>query len=364
MSKKVINPSQRIDNQFKMIRVAVAIGIALILTFLVISYVTEDPQATMKAFVMGPFSTVTRMGYILEKMTPLLFTGIGVSIMYAGSQINMAAEGAFFLGAVAASYAAIKFSLPMGLHPIITVMVGSFVGSIVTSIPALMYIKFKALPVVSSLMVNYVAQFLGLFIINYVIYDPSAGYMASLPFKETTLLPKIIANTNVHLGLIIAIIFVVIAYLFLMKSKTGYEIRIMGKNPNFAKYSGINVNKTILICQIIGGGLAGMGGAIEQIGMYNRFQYQGLSGHGFDGIMIAILARYNPKFIPLAAFFLAYIRVGADIMQRASDVPVEIVSIIQAIIIIFIAAERFLDGWKHKRIVQASENAMQLKEAK
>ncbi len=355
MSKKIINPTQKIENNFKVIRVAIAISIALILTFLIVNYVSVDPMETMKAFMFGPFSSLSRFGYILEKMTPLLFTGVGVSIMYAGSQFNMAAEGAFFLGGVGASYIAIKLGLPYGIHPVVVVMFGTIVGALVTAIPALMYIKLKALPVVTSLMVNYIAQFLGLFIINYVIFDPSAGYMASQLFKETALLPKILPGTNVHLGLIIAIIVVVVAYLFLMKSKGGYEIRMLGKNSNFSLYSGMNVDKTILVAQLIGGGLAGMGGAIEQMGMFTRFQFQGLTGHGFDGIMIAILARYNPKFVPVAAFFLAYVRVGADIMQRTSDVPVEIVSIIQAIIIIFIAAERFLDTWKRKAIVRASE---------
>ena len=105
----------------------------------------------------------------------------------------------------------------------------------------------------------------------------------------------------------------------------------------------------------MGGFIAGIGGAVEQLGMYNRFQYQALSNHGFDGIMIAILARYNPKFVPLAALFLAYIRVGADVMARTSDVPVEIVNIIQAVVIMFVAAERFLERWRHRQIVSSSQ---------
>ena len=114
----------------------------------------------------------------------------------------------------------------------------------------------------------------------------------------------------------------------------------------------------------MGGILAGLGGATEILGMYTRFQYQSLPQFGFDGIMIAILSRYNPMYVPIASLFLAYIRVGADIMSRRTDVPIEIVAVVQAIIIILIAAEMFLEKWKHKKIVENSQKELALKEEK
>ncbi len=113
----------------------------------------------------------------------------------------------------------------------------------------------------------------------------------------------------------------------------------------------------------MGGILAGMGGAVEVLGMYKRFQYQSLTNHGFDGIMIGIMANYNPKMLPLAALFLAYIRAGADSMQRTSDVPVELANIMIAVIVIMIVAEKFLYKMKHKRIVAAAQKKLEEKEA-
>ena len=102
-----------------------------------------------------------------------------------------------------------------------------------------------------------------------------------------------------------------------------------------------------------------MGGAVEVLGMYKRFQYQALTNHGFDGIMIGIMAANNPKALPLAALFLAYIRVGADCMQRSSDVPVELANIMISVIVIMIVAERFLYKMKHKRIVAAAQKELE-----
>lgn len=353
--------SKKIEQRFRIIRMMVAIAIALVMAFILVCFVSETPVETMGNFLFGPFQSVRRIGNVVEIMTPLLFTGVSVSIMYACNQINMASEGAFFLGGIAASYVAVTYALPRGVHPLLCILAGGLIGSVVCGIPALLYVKRRALPVVSSLMINYVALYLGLLIVNYVIRDPQAGYLCSYEFADTAVLPDLFSKTNVHFGLIIAVLVLIFGYLYLYKSKWGYSIRIIGKNPNFAKYSGMSVMGTILGCQLVGGFIAGMGGAVEQLGMYNRFQYQALSNHGFDGVLIAILAHYNPKFVAPAALFLAYIRVGADIMARTSDVPVEIVFIIQAIIIIFVAAERFLENWKHREIVKASQSELAVK---
>lgn len=355
-------PTKKIEQEFHIIRLIVAILIALCISFLAVSLVTTEPLETMSNLLIGPLKTIRRMGNVVEMMIPLMFTGVSVSIMYSCNQINMASEGAFFLGGVASSYFAVTFMLPRGIHPIVCIIVGGIAGSIICGIPALLFVRNRALPVVSSLMINYVALYLGLFIINYIIRDPQAGYLCSYKFAETAILPKLFSKTNIHFGLVIAAIVIVLGYYYLYRSKCGYSIRIIGKNEKFAKYSGISIMSTIVGCQLLGGFIAGIGGAVEQLGMYNRFQYQQLSNHGFDGVLIAILAQYNPKFVPLAALFLAYIRVGADVMARTSDVPVEIVNIIQAIIIIFVAAERFLETWKHKKIVASSQIKMQPKE--
>lgn len=349
----------KIESRFELFRVLISISIALLLTFLILILVSADAGGTLVEFVVGPFRSVNRFGNIVESMIPLIFTGTAVSIMYSAKQINLGSEGAFFLGGVLTAYVATEWILPMGVHPVVAMLAGGIIGAIVTGIPAIMFVKFNALPVVSSLMINYVALYLGLFIVNYFLRDPDAGYLASHQYPESSKLPELFSQTNIHLGLIVAVLVLVFAYFFLEKSKWGYEIKRIGENSNFAKYSGINVTGTIVLAQVVGGFIAGLGGAVEQLGMYTRFQYQTLPQLGFDGVVIAVLSRYKPTMIPLAAFFLAYIRTGADVISRTSDVPVEIVSIIQSLIIILVASERFLSHWKERVI---TEQAMQTEE--
>lgn len=357
--------SNKFESRFDLIRTLAALLIAIAIATVIIFFTSSDPLNTLGTFLVGPLTKSVRMKNVIETMIPLMFTGVGVCIMYSANQNNMASEGAFYLGGIGASYAAVTWMVPAGIHPILCILVGGAAGALVCFIPAILYVKRGALPVVSSLMMNYVALFVGTYFINYLIGDSSAGFPASKLFAPTAKLakfPKSFGMFNVHIGVILAIVVVILGYLYLYRSKWGYELRMVGQNPSFAKYSGINVMTVVLSCQIIGGFVAGIGGAVEQLGMFNRFQYQQLSGHGFDGIMVAIMARYNPKFIPLTCFFLSYIRIGADAMARGSDVPVEIISIIQAVIIILVCAESFLSVWKHKQLVKISEKALEAKE--
>lgn len=358
-----MNSKKNIEKQFQVYRTLLAIAIALAVAFVFIIIISDDPLTSIKSFLLGPVSSKRKIGNIIEMATPLLFTGVGVCMIFSANQTNMAVEGGFFMGAVMATAAATVLKLPAGLHLAVCLLVGGITGAAVCMVPAGLYVKFEAKPVVSSIMVNNACLYFGLAIINHILRDPAAGYLASFKFAKTAKMPKILPGTNVHLGIIIGIIVVIGGFLYLYRSKGGYEIRTVGKNTEFARYSGLHVNKVIIRAQLIGGFLAGLGGAVEVLGMYNRFQYQGLTNHGFDGIMIGIMAGYNPRLIPVTALFLAYIRVGADAMQRTSDVPIELVSIITAIIVMLIVAERFLYKLKHKRMVAAAKEEVERKEA-
>ncbi|RLW68957.1 MAG: ABC transporter permease, partial [spirochete symbiont of Stewartia floridana] len=161
---------------------------------------------------------------------------------------------------------------------------------------------------------------------------------------------RIIPKTRVHFGLIIAIAMFIACRYYMFRTRWGYRLRVTGANTSFARYAGINIMAVIMSSQVLGGMIAGMGGAIEILGMYRRFSWQALPGYGWDGIIVAILARNNPVLVPAGAFFLAYLRIGADLMARTSDVQNEVVTIIQGIMIVLIAAESFLSSM-HQRMV-------------
>jgi simple sugar transport system permease protein len=334
--------------KFDILRTVLAIGIALLIAIIIIFLVSKEPLIAIQSLLIGPLGTVRHFGNVIEMTIPLVFTGLAVSIMFKASQFNLGAEGAFFAGAIGAAIIAMKVALPVVIHPLVAILIGGLVGAIITGIPAILKVRWGASELVSSLMLNYVAFFIGLYLINYFFRDVNAGAMVSMPFLATSILPPIIPGTRIHFGIIIAAIMTVLTYYYMYKSKRGYEIILTGENIKFAEYSGIKTGSVILTAQLIGGFIAGVGGATELLGMYNRFAWQALPGYGWDGVIVAILARNNPALVPIAAFFLAYLRIGADIMSRMSDVQNDVIAIIQGVMIVLIVATSFLAKYRHK----------------
>lgn len=341
---------------FEFSRTILAILIALLIALAAILFVSEEPVIALSLFLLGPLKSMRHFGNVLEMMIPLLFTGLAVSIMFSASQFNLGAEGAFFLGGIASTYIAVRWALPHVIHPTVAILAGGLVGALFCGIPAYLKVKWNATELVSSLMLNYIALFLGLYIINYFLRDVNAGAMVSYKLAETSKLIKLIPKTRVHFGIVIAIISVIAAFYFMYRTRWGYRIRMTGLNSSFALYSGIQTASVIILAQLLGGFIAGVGGSIEVLGMYRRFSWQTLPGYGWDGIIVAILARNNPALIPVGAFFLAYLRIGADIMARTSDVQSEVVYIIQGVMIVLIAAESFLVHYRHKLVFKEARN--------
>jgi len=143
---------------------------------------------------------------------------------------------------------------------------------------------------------------------------------------------------------------VVVAYLIFYKTSLGYSIRISGSNAEFAKASGINITKSMIIAQVLGATFSALGGAVDFLGIYDRYLWTALTQMGFDGLMVAVLSKKKPQFVPLGAFLLAYMRTGATILNYQTDLPLEFVQIMQAIIILLIAADQFMGGIKNKII--------------
>jgi simple sugar transport system permease protein len=142
-------------------------------------------------------------------------------------------------------------------------------------------------------------------------------------------------------------------------------MRTVGANPSFARFAGLGVTKTVVIAQLIGGAIVGLGGSVEILARYDRYLWDAGQSpqYGFDGLVVAVLAHKNPALIPVGAFILAYIRIGADIVTRSTDIPAEFVSIVQGIIILLIAAEMFLSNFKKKLIFKNAKDDLKNEEA-
>lgn len=338
------------NTKFNILRTVLSIFIALLISFGIIFLTSKEPVNAIIQLLTGPLQSQRRFGNVIEAMIPLIFTGVGVSIMFAANEINLAGEGSFHIGGLIATYFALNTALPAGISPIATILIAGVCGMIVTGIPALLKIKTESDVLVSSLMMNYLILYFSNYLLSNVLRDPKAGAVVSYAVPSITQLGTIIQGTRIHIGLFIALAVAALGYVFMYKTKIGYELRITGENREFARYSGINVVKITLISQLLGGFIFGIGGGVELLGMYNRFTWTSLLGYGWDAIIITTLAKKNPIYVPFAAFFLAYLRTGASIMSRSTDVVTEIVTITQGIIILLVVAEQFLSKYKHKMI--------------
>ena len=340
---------KKLNQKFTFIRLACAFGIAIALSIVIILAVSQEPGTAISNLFLGPIQGKRHFFDVFAGSVPLIFTGLALSLVFKSGNFSMIADACLFTGGVVTAALAINTSMPWGLHPIAIMICAAVVGGIIGSIPALLKVYFKTNELVTSLMLNYVFFFLGLFVVNTYLADRSAGTFASLVYQPTAALGVLIPGTKFHVGYLVAIVTTVVLYLLMYKTRFGYEVRISGSNPSFATYSGIKTSRVIILTQVIGGAVAGLGGSVEQMAMYQRFIWQDSPSYAWDGVIIAILAGNNPKLVPLAAFFLSYIRVGADLMSRRADVQNELVSIIQAVLILFVTAERFMAGWKQRQ---------------
>lgn len=352
------------ETLFNAMSVIIAVLVSLLVTLIIILCVSDEPLEALKAFILGPLSTKRRMGNVIEAMIPLIFTGLAACVMFQAKQFSLIGDGSFLVGALATAVLVLHFNLPPVIAPLIGIILGGVVGGICAIIPGYLKAKWNANEFVVSMMFNSILVYFTLYVLLNYIRDPNSGFLASYELPANSKLAVLVSRTNVHAGLFVALIMVVITTIFMYKTKWGYSIRMVGINPKFSKYSGINTFLVMFSCQIIGGFIAGIGGSVELLGMYDRFQWQDTPGYGFDGMTVAILAANNPALAPIGALFLAYIRVGTDVMARTSNIPNEAVNIIQGIIMILITASAFLSRMKHRMVIHsAKEEKKQIKEA-
>lgn len=333
----------------------VVVGIVLV----PIAMQMPDPLAVLDMFVLGPFRNPRHTGNIIEMATPGMMCGLAVAIMLRAGMFNLGVEGAFFLGGLATVATVLLVPLPGWAMAPVGLAVGAVVGSSVCAVPGLLRARYDASELVSSLMLNFAALFIGLFIVNYFLRDPTAGAMVSYKIPNDARLPRLVAGTRIHLGTIIAVAGCLLGAVYLFMTRAGFESRIVGLNPAFAAHLGLPIRWILLRSQLIGGLIAAGAGGIEMLGLYQRFSWQGLPGNGWTGVVVAILARDNPILLIPAALFLSYLQVGGDLISRNFDVPSEAVGLIQALVLLVVTSSAIMRNPRLLRFItgrQATAN--------
>jgi general nucleoside transport system permease protein len=316
---------------------ALLLGVAA-LVLIPLAFTLPDPGRAIATFVLGPFDSVRHIGNIVETATPLMFTGLAVSLMFRAGMFNLGAEGAYFLGAVFAALAILKGGLPAWAVCGGAIVFGGAMGSLACVVPAVLRVRFGASELVTSLMLNYAAMFAGLFVVNYFLRDPNAGAMVSYAFPPAARLAQILPGTRVHIGLVLALAACGAGGVYLFSTRWGYALRVVGANPGYARHLGLPIGRILISVQALAGLIAAAGGAVEMQGLYPRFGWPSLPGAGWDGLVVGILAGNSPLLVPPAALALSYLKVGGDLLSRNYDISAEIVGLIQALVILFATA--------------------------
>jgi len=340
------------ERVFEAVKMIVSITLALILTLVVLFLVSSSPLESFQKILFSPLTRVRYMGNVIELMIPLSFAGLATALLFRTKLFNLGTEGIFYFGGVVTAAIATQTLGNALVHPFVTILISGLVGGSIALIPGFFKAKYNTNELVTSLMLNSILFGLGVFIIKYYLQAPDLPGIASRLFEKTALLPIIIPQTRIHFGIVILIITVAAVHLMLFHTKLGYAIRMTGLNNNFARYSGMNAFTLFLAVHFMSGFIGGIGASVELLGMYTRFQWSQLPGLGFTGALMAMLGKNNPISVVIAAFAISYLRIGADIMARTSDVPVEIVALVEAVVVLFVSSQYFLRKYHERALIK------------
>lgn len=293
-------------------------------------YSTGDSKAFLLAIY--PFTES------LTTVTPYILAGLAVAVGFKCGLFNIGAEGQFGIGALCSAYVGYAMHAPWYIHLPLALLAGAAGGALWGAIPGLLKGLTGAHEVVTTIMMNYVSFRLSDWLLNGPM--KASGFRPLTPvIDNSAMLPQFFPDPlRLNWGFIIALAIAFLVYWFLFKTPIGFEIRAVGANPDGARYAGMNIVKNFVLAMTISGALAGLAGAVQVLGV-DHWVGQGFSsGYGFDSIAIALLGQSHPLGVVLAALLWGTLRSGATNMQLNAGVPIEIISIIQGLVIVFVAA--------------------------
>ncbi|MHC1740839.1 MAG: ABC transporter permease [Anaerolineaceae bacterium] len=304
-----------------------------------------NPAAVVSALQSGDAAAIRRaFNPILESLvqaTPYIFAGLACALAFRAGLFNIGVEGQLFIGAIFATYVGYSVTtLPAYLHMPLAFLAGALGGALWGIIPGLLKATTGGNEVINCIMMNYIAYRLTTWLLTGPMSRPGTGGMPLSPIiQKTAFIPQFFQSPiRFHLGFFIALLFAFIVWWLLFKTTLGLNLRMVGANPRAAKYAGLNIAKTTVIGMAMSGALAGMAGANEVLAL-NHSMAPGLSsGYGFNSIALALLGNSHPVGVILSALLFGTLTNGATKMMVVSKIPIDIITILQALILIFVAA--------------------------
>jgi simple sugar transport system permease protein len=317
--------------------------VALLIGGIMLLVLKANPIVAYAAMISGAAGSLSGVTQSLVKATPLLLVGLGICIAFRANVINIGGEGQIILGAIMATWFPLTFNTwPGWLLIPSTLTLGFLAGAAWGFVPGILKARLKVNEILSTIMMNAIAlQFMYL-LIRGPLMDPAGvangtflAQSAALPRQAW--LPRLVPQTTLHAGAIIAVILAVAVYFFLWRTTIGYRIRAVGLNPDASRHSGINVAFYQALSLTLAGGFAGLAGAIEIMGVQHRLLDGITGGYGFTGIVAALLGSLHPIGVIPASIIFGGLLVGANEMQRSVQVPSSLINVILGMVVLFVS---------------------------
>jgi general nucleoside transport system permease protein len=303
-----------------------------------------DPARIIAALQSGDDLAIRRaFNPIFESLVssvPYIFAGLSVALGFRAGLFNIGAEGQIFVGAIFAAFAGYAITgVPAIIHIPLAILAGAIGGGLWGFIPGWLKAKTGGHEVINTIMMNFIAFRLSDWLLSGPMQRPDSFNPVSPTIQATAILPRFFDHPiRFHLGFFIALFVAWLVYWFLFKTKYGFFLRTVGANPHAARYAGMNVLTGIILAMTMAGALAGLAGANEVLGVNYHLAMAFSSGYGFDSIALALLGKSHPLGVVLAALLFGTLRNGAVRMQLTAGIPIDIISVLQGLILAFVAA--------------------------
>ena len=313
----------------------IAVFISLFLGAVVIAICGENILTAYSTMIYGAFGNNFYLTATLSRATPIIMGGLAVCVAWRSGYEAMGGEGQMIFGSLIAALAAYYLPIPGIMRILAAMLAASVVGALYSMLSGWLFERFEVTFIISTLMLNYIANNFASYMTNYVVKDPEALDINAVQTGKIAVEAQLGKITgSVHWGFIFALICVAIIYILFTRTTFGYKSRMGGLNPRFALYGGIGARKMLYLVLILSGLLAGLGGAFEVLGSKYRYIDQMIfnTGYAWSGMVAALLANMNPIGTAVASILLAGLSTGGSAMQRSTVIPVEVCNMIEGII--------------------------------
>jgi ABC-type uncharacterized transport system permease subunit len=302
--------------------------------------------SSYSALVRGSVGSSNAIASTLNRSAPLICAGLGVTLAFRAGLFNIGAQGQLILGAICAGYVGFTWNLPPGIHLLVALVAGLVGGALWGAITGFLKARTGAHEVITTIMFNYLAASLLIFALSHDTFQrPNSDNALSVPVDDSAAFPKPFGDSfNVHLGVILAILAGIAVWWLLERSTWGFELRAVGANADASRTAGMSVAKVYTLAMLFAGMLAGLAATMQVLGNQNSLSPTLPGSIGFDAITVALLGRASPLGTVLAGLLFGAMSVGGVAMQASAGTPKELTDVLQALIVLFVAAPALVKG--------------------